>query len=124
MSRFDTTKRALAASAMGGAALAATIALAQPPGYGPGPGYGPPAQTAGGNADWVAARLDRMGWGLGLTAEQKAQLKPILEERLAMRSAQREAMRKQLAQILTPAQLAHWDQMRGQRGRGRGPCGG
>jgi Spy/CpxP family protein refolding chaperone len=127
MNRLKTPKRTLVASAIGIAALAATIALAQPPGYGPGPGYASPAQPAGSTGDWAQARLDRMAWRLNLTEEQKAELKPIFEEREALRAAQREAMRKQLAEVLTPAQLAQWDQMRGQRKgprRGRGPCAG
>jgi Spy/CpxP family protein refolding chaperone len=124
MNRLNTAKRTLFASAIGTAALAATIALAQPPGYGPGPGYGPPAQPMGSNVDWVQTRLDRMAWRLNLTDEQK--VKPIFEEREALRTAQRQVMRNQLAQVLTPAQLAQWDQMRGQQGSnrvGRGPCG-
>ncbi len=127
MNRLNIAKRTLVASAIGIAAVAATVALAQPPGYGPGPGYAPQAQTAGSSVDWAQARLDRMAWRLNLTEEQKAKLKPIFEERQALRTAQRQAMRKQLAEVLTPAQLAQWDQMRGQRGSrrfGRGPCGG
>jgi Spy/CpxP family protein refolding chaperone len=127
MNRLNTAKRTLFASAIGTAALAATIALAQTPGYGPAPGYSPPAQPMGNNVDWVQARLDRMAWRLNLTDEQKAKLKPLFEERDALRTAQRQVMRNQLAQVLTPAQLAQWDQMRGQQGwrrLGRGPCGG
>jgi Spy/CpxP family protein refolding chaperone len=125
MNRSSTAKRTLAATTIGIAALAATVAVAQPPAYSPGPGYGPTAQTA--PADWAQARLDRMAWRLNLTEEQKAKLKPILEERQAFRTAQRAAMRNQLAQVLTPQQLAQFDQMRGQRGWrrfGGGPCGG
>jgi len=127
MNRFSTAKRTFAASAIGIAALAATIAFAQPPGYAAGPGYGQPAQPAGNNVDWAQARLDRMAWRLNLTNEQKAKLKPIFKQRVALRTAQRQAMRNQVAEVLTPAQLAQWDQMRGQRSgtrRGRGPCGG
>lgn len=125
MNRFSKAKRTLTATATGIAVLATTVALAQPPGYGPGPGYGPAAQTAPG--DWAQARLDRMAWRLSLTEEQKARLKPILEERQALRTAQRTAMRNQLAEILTPQQVAQFDQMRGQRGGrrfGAGPCRG
>jgi len=127
MNRFSTAKRTFAASAIGIAALAATIALAQPPGYTAGPGYGRSAQSAGSNVDWVQTRLDRMAWRLNLTDEQKAKLKPIFEQRKVLRTAQRQAMRNQLAEVLSPAQLAQWDQMRGQRSgtrRGRGPCAG
>jgi Spy/CpxP family protein refolding chaperone len=127
MNRFNTAKRTLTASTIGIAALAATIALAQPPGYAPGPGYAPPAQPTGSAVDWAQARQDRMAWRLNLTNEQKAKLKPIFEQREALRTAQRQAMRNQLAEVLTPAQLAQWDQMRGQRSgtrRGRGLCGG
>ena len=127
MNRFKATKRTLAASAIGIAALAATIALAQPSAYDPATGNALPAPAAVSNFDWVQARLDRMAWRFNLTDEQKAKLKPVLEEREAQRVAQRQAMRKQLAEILTPAQLAQWDQMRGQRGwhrPGRRSCGG
>jgi len=128
MNRLNIAKHTLAATAIGIAALAAAVASAQPLGYGPGPGYGPPAQSTGSNVDWAQARLDRMAWRLNLTDEQKAKLKPIFEEKEALRAAQREAMRKQLAEVLTPEQLAQWDQTRGQRGGGRrlgrGPCGG
>jgi Spy/CpxP family protein refolding chaperone len=127
MNRLSTAKRTIATSAIGIAALATTIALAQPTGYAPRPGYGPPTQSTGSTVDWVQARLDRMAWRLNLTNEQKAKLKPIFEQRVALRTAQRQAMRNQLAEVLTPAQLAQWDQMRGQRSgmrRGRGPCTG
>jgi len=127
MNRFKATKRTFFASVIGIAALAATLALTQPSEYGPGPGDAPPAPAAVSNFDWVQARLDRMAWRFNLTDEQKAKLKPILEEREAQRIAQRQIMRKQLAEILTPAQLAQWDQMRGQRGwhrPGRRSCGG
>ena len=127
MNRLSTAKRTFAASAIGIAALAATIALAQPTGYAPAPGYGPPAQSTGNTVDWAQGRLDRMAWRLNLTKEQKAKLKPIFEQREALRTAQRQAMRNPLAEVLTPAQLAQWDQTRGQRSgtrRGRGPCCG
>jgi len=123
MNRFNTRKRTLVASAIGIGALAATIALAQTPGDGAGPGYGPPAQAAGSNADWAQTRLERIAWRLNLTEEQKVKLKPIFEEQAATRAAQREAMRTKVAGVLTPAQLAQWDQMRGPKGR-REPCGG
>jgi Spy/CpxP family protein refolding chaperone len=119
MNRFSTAARTLAATALGITALAATVAVAQPP------AYGPAAQTA--SVDWAQTRLDRMAWRLNLTEEQKAKLKPVLEERQALRTAQRAAMRNQLAQVLTPQQLVQFDQMRGQRGSrrfGAGPCGG
>jgi Spy/CpxP family protein refolding chaperone len=127
MNSFRTSNRFLPITTIGIAVLGATVALAQPPGYGAAPGYGPPAKTAGTNVDWAQARLDRMAWRFNLTAEQKAKLKPILEQRQALRTAQRQAMRNELAQILTPQQLAQWDQPRGSRGGrglGRGPCGG
>jgi len=127
MNRFSTAKRTFAASAIGIAALAATIALAQPIGYGPGPGYGRSAQSAGSNVDWVQTRPDLTAWRLNLTHEQKAKLKPVFEQREALRTAQRQAMRNQVAEVLIPAQLAQWDQMRGQRSgtrRGCGPCSG
>jgi len=125
MNRLHPPKRTLLGSAIGIAALAATVALAQPPAPGPAAGTGP-APPTGTTPDWAQVRIDRMGWRLNLTPEQKAKLKPIFEQRQALRNAQRQAMRKQMAQILTPAQLAQWDQMRAQRGwrRGGGPCRG
>jgi Spy/CpxP family protein refolding chaperone len=125
MNRLHPPQRTLLASAIGIAALAATVALAQPPAPGPAAGTGPVPPTAT-TPDWAQARIDRMGWRLNLTPEQKTKLKPIFEQRQALRNAQRQAMRKQVAQILTPAQLAQWDQMRAQRGlrRGAGPCRG
>jgi Spy/CpxP family protein refolding chaperone len=128
MNSFKTFKRTLIAAALGVASVAATVALAQPPAAGP--GSAPPAQATSTNYDWVQARLDRMAWRFNLTDEQKAKLKPILEEREALRTTQRQAMREKLAQVLTPAQLAQWDQMQARRGWhrggkfGRGPCGG
>jgi Spy/CpxP family protein refolding chaperone len=127
MNRFSTAKRTFAASAIGIAALAATIALAQPPGYPAGPGYGPPTQSTGNAVDWAQARLDRMAWRLNLTDEQKAKLKPVFEQRKALRTVQRQAVRNQLSEVLTPAQLAQWDQVRGKRSgtrRVRGTCVG
>jgi hypothetical protein len=128
MNSFKTSKRTLIAAALGVASVAATVALAQPSVTGQGSAL--PAQATGTNYDWVQARLDRMAWRFNLTDEQKAKLKPILEQRQTLRKAQRQAMREQLAQILTPAQLGQWDQMQSRRGWrrsgafGRGPCGG
>jgi Spy/CpxP family protein refolding chaperone len=125
MNRLLPPKRPLLVSAIGIAVLAATAALAQPPAPAPAAGIGPvpPSSTT---PDWAQTRLDRMAWRLSLTPEQKAKLKPIFEQRQALRNAQRQAMRKQIAQILTPAQLAQWDQRRSQHGwrRGGGPCRG
>lgn len=115
---------------------AAATAYAQPPGWGQGPdyqprgglgancvrgqGFGPGAQTGqGGSDDWTAARIDRMGVRLNLSAEQKEKLTAIFRERQAMRNAQRQVMHDQIAAILTPEQLAQFDQMRGQGGMGR-----
>lgn len=126
------------------ATLSAAAALAQGPGVGPGPGYRP-CGAPGANCPWaqggpkgaaqgttlaidpVKARMDRMGARLSLSAEQKAQIEPILRERLAMRATQQQAMREQMARILTPDQLVQLDQMRSQGGMGRGGggrCGG
>lgn len=123
-------------------ALSAATASAQGPAFGPGMGYGPcggpgvncpwgqggPRGAAPGAlpADPVKDRLDRMGLRLNLSPEQKAQLEPIFREREAMRTAQRQVMREQAARILTPEQLAQFDQMRAQGGMGRGGggCGG
>jgi Spy/CpxP family protein refolding chaperone len=121
MNSFKTAKRTVSTVAVGIATLAGAVALAQPT------GYVPAAQTASTNVDWVQARIDRMAWRLNLTDEQKAKLKPIFEERQALRIAQRKAMRDKLAQVLTPAQLAQWEQMRGPQGARRSggrPCRG
>lgn len=120
-----------------GTLMAAGSSQAQPAGPGHGPGYGPGAQGTpcprgglgrGGwnsGSDPVAARLDRMGWRLSLSEEQKAKLEPILRQRQELRMAQRQQMRDAVAAILTPEQLAQFDHMgpgRGPRmGRGMGP---
>ena len=89
MNRLSTAKRTFAASAIGIAALAATIALAQPTGYGPGPGYGPQPQTTGSTVDWAQGRLDRMAWRLNLTNEQKAKLKLVFVNKMRTSKAWR-----------------------------------
>ena len=127
MKNYITPKRTVLAVAIGIAALAGAVALAQPTGYGPGPGNNPAAQTASTDVDRVQARIDRMAWRLNLTDEQKAKLKPIFEERQALRIAQRKAMRDKLAQVLTPEQLTQWEQKRGPKGGrhfGGRPCRG
>jgi Spy/CpxP family protein refolding chaperone len=116
--------------------LAAGTATAQQSGPGPGPGSGPCTWgqgmgRRGGAERWadpdqaVEAQLERMTWRLNLTADQKARLEPILRERQEMRAAQRQAMRDQIAAVLTPEQLAQFDQMGprrgGRMGAGRGP---
>ncbi len=132
--------KTLTTIAVGILTLTAASAFAQGPGYGRGMGYGPcggagvncpwaqggaPAATQGAvPADPVAAKLDRMAARLNLSPEQKAQLEPILRERQAMRAAQQQAVREQVARVLTPEQLAQFDQMRAQGGMGRGGGGG
>lgn len=58
-------------------------------------------------------RLEAMGEALQLTAEQKTQLKVVLEAGKERREAQREAMktemRSKMASILTPEQLQQWE---------------
>jgi Spy/CpxP family protein refolding chaperone len=121
-----------------GALMAAGNSMAQQAGPGYGPGYGPGAQgfpcPRGGRmgpgawntgGDPVTTRLDRMAWRLNLTDAQKAKLEPILRQRQEIRTAQRQQMRHEVAAILTPAQLAQFDQMGpgrgGRMGRGMGP---
>jgi Spy/CpxP family protein refolding chaperone len=121
-----------------GALMAAGSSLAQQAGPAYGSGYGPGAQGApcprggrmgpggwNGSADPVAARLDRMAWRLNLTDAQKAKLEPILRQRQELRTAQRQQMRNEVAAILTPEQLAQFDQMGpgrgGRMGRAMGP---
>lgn len=103
----------------------------------PAPGYGADAQGApcprggwgrgswNGPGDAVANRLDRMAWRLNLTEEQKAKLEPILRQRDELRRIQRQQMRDEIAAILTPEQLAEFEQMGpgrgGRMGRGMGP---
>jgi Spy/CpxP family protein refolding chaperone len=133
--------KTLAALALGLLTASASSAFAQPPGYGPGAGYGP---CGGANCPWAQggaprgpmnagdpaqAKVERMAARLNLTPEQKAQIEPIIRERQEMRTAQQNAMREQMARILTPEQIAQFDQMRAQRGGGRrggggGPCWG
>ncbi len=140
-------KKTVSAIVFGVMTATALAATAQPFGYGPGSGYGagyqqgpcagnpancprrqafaPGAQIQPGSAaDPVTGRLDRMAARLGLSAEQKARLEPIFRERQQIRRTQRQAMRDQVSQVLTPEQLARFDQMRGQRGKRRGGCRG
>jgi Spy/CpxP family protein refolding chaperone len=74
-----------------------------------------------GTGDRVASQMDRMAWRLNLTADQKARLEPILRKREELRTAQRQAMRQEIAAILTPEQLTLFEQMGPGRGRGMGP---
>jgi len=133
--------KTLTALALGLLTASASSAFAQPPGFGPGAGYGP---CGGANCPWAQGgaprgpmnsgdpaqvKVERMAARLNLTAEQKAQIEPIIRERQEMRTAQQNAMREQVARILTPEQIAQFDQMRAQRGGGRkggggGPCWG
>jgi Spy/CpxP family protein refolding chaperone len=74
--------------------------------------------------DPVAGQLDRMTWRLNLTADQKARLEPILRKRDELRNAQRQAMREEVAAILTPEQITQFERMgpsRGGRMGGFGP---
>ncbi len=114
--------------------LTAGTALAQQagPGFGPGAQGGPCPRGQGmGRGGWndggdrAANQLERMAWRLNLTPEQKAKLEPILRQRDEMRTAQRQAMRQEIAGILTPEQLAQFERMGpgrgGPMGPGRGP---
>lgn len=134
-----STTLTLIAILSGGALLAgAGGALAQQSAPGYGPGYGAGAQGApcprgggkgsgrwNGGGDAVASHLDRMATRLNLTEEQKAKLEPILRQRDEMRRVQRQQMRDEVAAILTPEQLAQFEQMGrgrgGRMGRGMGP---
>lgn len=117
-----------------GALLAAGTTLAQQavPGYGQGPQQGPcPWGQGTGRGGWndsgdrTASQIERMAWRLNLTPAQKAELDPILRKRDELRTAQRQAMRQEIAGVLTPEQLAQFDQMGpgrgGRMGRGMGP---
>ncbi|HSQ07889.1 MAG TPA: hypothetical protein VLM84_09390 [Chromatiaceae bacterium] len=73
-----------------------------------------------GDGDLVAAHLDPMARRLNLTSEQKAKLEPIIRQRQELRAAQRQAVRDEVAVILTPGQIAQFDQM----GPGRGAAWG
>lgn len=114
-----------------GALLAAGTTFAQQAGPCPwGQGMGRGGWNDGG--DRTASQLERMAWRLNLTQEQKAKLEPILRQRDEMRATQRQAMRQEIAAVLTPEQRAQFEQMgpgpggrmgRGM-GRGMGPGGG
>lgn len=94
------------------------------PGSWPGPCPWASGQGRGGwNApgDGVASQIDRMAWRLNLTAEQKAKLEPVLRKRDELRATQRQAMRQEIAAILTPEQLTQFERMGPGRGRGMGP---
>ena len=71
--------------------------------------------------DRTANQLERMAWRLNLTPEQRAKLEPILRQRDEMRTVQRQAMRQEIAGILTPEQLAQFEQMGPGRGGWMGP---
>jgi Spy/CpxP family protein refolding chaperone len=64
-----------------------------------------------GAGDRTQAHLERMAWRLNLTEEQKAKLEPILRQRDETRAARRQAMRNEIAAILTPDQVAQFDRM-------------
>jgi Spy/CpxP family protein refolding chaperone len=117
--------------------LASGSALAQQadPGYGQGPQQGPSPRGQGmdrtgknDDGERPANQLERMTRRLDLTPEQKAKLEAILRQHEELRAAQREAMRKEVAAILTPEQLAKFEQKGpgrgGRMGRGMGSGGG
>ncbi len=131
-------KRALAASAIGLLAITTTVTaqacgcfgpVQGPGGCGmmqPGPtmgggGWGPGGGGPGGGID---SHLERMTVMLGLTPEQRVEIKAILETQQATRQAMQEAMREQVNAVLTPEQRAQHDQMMQTRGQGYGGKGG
>lgn len=117
-------------STTGGAAIAQTTG----PGYGPGPqqgldpgfqqnqGYGPGPGMRGSRSDpaqRIRQRLDRMAQHLELNEEQKTQIKAILEEQHAKRTAMRQETRNRISAVLSEQQRAKLENMRGRRGKGR-----
>jgi protein CpxP len=124
------------------AGVSSSALLAQPPEGGPGPG-GPAGERRGGPGMQMSAedRLKWLGEQLGITEEQKTQLKPIITEEVAAlkavwedksldRPAQREKMKavresfaSKIEAILTPDQKAKFEKLKAMRGPG-GPGGG
>lgn len=116
------------------AGVSSSVLLAQPP-------EGPPGERRGPGMQMTAAdRLKMLSDQLGITEEQKTQIKPILEEELAAmkalyddksldRDARREkakALRDSFAgkieALLTPEQKAKFEKIKSMRGPG-GPGG-
>jgi Spy/CpxP family protein refolding chaperone len=132
MNKTQAAALALVAVLSTGAFLDAGFALAQQtdPGNSPTPVPWPCPRGGMGRGGWSAAgdrtqaHLDRMAWRLSLTAEQKAKLEPILRQREETRAAQRQAMRNEIAALLTPDQLAQFDRMGPGPVRTAAPAGG
>ncbi len=133
--------KTLIATAIGLMAISASV-TAQAPCGGFGPGYGPgwynmtqnsPDFGGGafpGKGGWgpeerkpearIDRQLERMTARLGLSAEQQAQIRVILEEQGARRQAMREATRAQVDAVLNKEQRALHAQMMQARGQGKG----
>jgi len=119
MNKIRAATLTLAAILSGAAALQAGSVLAQQasPSVGQPPAPWPCPRGGMGRGGWAAAsdptqaHLDRMAWRLGLTQEQKTKLEPIVRQQDQVRAAQRQAMRNEIAAILTPEQLAQFDRM-------------
>lgn len=133
-------------------AAAATVSLAQGPGWGNGPcfqqgatppafqpggGYGPPGGgygpgrmggMRGDPVQRISRRLDFLTRELDLSAAQQAQVKSILEEQQATRTAMRGRTHGRISSLLTDTQRSKFDQMRANLRGGRqgtwGPGGG
>ncbi len=131
---MNALKRSLVTLALV-AGFSSTALLAQPPAGGPGgdrPGRGMQMSAED--------RLKQLSEALGITDEQKTQIKPILEEEIAAlkaifddKSLEREARREKMKAvrdsaaskieaILTPEQKAKFEKIKAMRGPG-GPGG-
>ncbi len=97
-----------------------------------------PAKASDMKRGSVDEKVEKLGKSLGLSADQKAQLKPIIEETWAKKEdlmkqhkEQMEALHKEksdkVAAILTPEQKAKWDAMKAgdmkKGGKGKGKKG-
>ena len=90
------------------------------PGWGRGSGFqgmrGDPAQR-------IEHRLQRIAVRLNLSEEQRTQIKGVLQEQHAKRTALRTETHERIAALLNEEQRAQFEQMRAQRGMGMGRRG-
>jgi Spy/CpxP family protein refolding chaperone len=94
-----TTTRALTAIAFAIAGFTATTAA-----------FSGPMGCPGDGSAFTDQRLERMTERLGLSAEQQAQVRTILDEQRAARDLQRQETHQRIDAVLTEAQRAQRDQ--------------